>query len=67
MSNTRRPATAGDHQARKRAIAAPKAPDSLSMHSQVEAWEDCCSCEAEPYWIEAMAHDQADDSADDDR
>lgn len=25
-----------------------------SMHNGVEAWCDCCSCEAEPYWVEAM-------------
>lgn len=27
---------------------------SLSMHDDVPVWYDCCSCEAEPYWIEAM-------------
>ena len=27
---------------------------SKSMHDGVEVWCDCCSCEAEPYWIEAM-------------
>ena len=27
---------------------------SMSMHDGVEVWCDCCSCEAEPYWIEAM-------------
>ena len=27
----------------------------LSMHAGVEVWEDCCSCEAEPYWLEAIA------------
>lgn len=31
------------------------AGDSLSMHADVEVWEDCCSCEAEPYWLEAFA------------
>lgn len=25
-----------------------------SMHDGVEVWCDCCSCEAEPYWVEAM-------------
>ena len=25
-----------------------------SMHQGVEVWCDCCSCEAEPYWLEAM-------------
>ena len=28
---------------------------SLSMHADVDASCDCCSCEAEPYWLEAMA------------
>ena len=28
---------------------------SLSMHDGVEVWCDCCSCEAEPYWLEAFA------------
>ena len=28
---------------------------SLSMHDGVDASCDCCSCEAEPYWVEAMA------------
>ncbi len=27
---------------------------SKSMHDGVEVWCDCCSCEAEPYWIAAM-------------
>ncbi len=26
-----------------------------SMHENVPVWDDgCCSCEAEPYWREAM-------------
>jgi hypothetical protein len=29
-------------------------PKSLSMHEGVEVWEDCCSCEAEPYWLAAF-------------
>jgi len=24
----------------------------LSMHEGVAVWCDCCSCEAEPYWVE---------------
>ena len=24
---------------------------SLSMHEGVAVWCDCCSCEAEPYWV----------------
>ena len=26
---------------------------SKSMHEGVAVWCDCCSCEAEPYWVEA--------------
>ncbi len=29
-----------------------------SMHDGVEVWCDCCSCEAEPYWVEAMEEHQ---------
>lgn len=31
-----------------------KKKKSLSMHEDVPVWCDCCSCEAEPYWIELM-------------
>jgi hypothetical protein len=31
----------------------PKKP--ISMHEGIPVWYDCCSCEAEPYWLEAMA------------
>jgi hypothetical protein len=27
---------------------------SLSMHADVPVWYDCCSCEAEPYWVERL-------------
>ena len=27
---------------------------SKSMHEGVQVWDDCCSCEAEPYWLEGM-------------
>ncbi len=23
----------------------------LSMHEGIASWCDCCSCEAEPYWV----------------
>jgi hypothetical protein len=36
--------------------AAPKGKRSLSMHDGVAVWCDCCSCEAEPYWV-AVAHE----------
>ena len=26
----------------------------LSMHEDVPVWYDCCSCEAEPYWVEQL-------------
>ena len=32
---------------------------SLSMHDGVEVWCDCCSCEAEPYWVAAMQQEDA--------
>ena len=32
--------------------AAP-ARSSKSMHEGVAVWCDCCSCAAEPYWVEA--------------
>jgi hypothetical protein len=36
-----------------------KSKMSKSMHDGVEVWCDCCSCEAEPYWVEAMkAYDE---------
>jgi hypothetical protein len=36
----------------------------LSMHDDVQVWDDCCSCEAEPYWLEAM-HKSEGESSDD--
>lgn len=33
-----------------------KSGDSLSMHADVPVWCDCCSCEAEPYWVEALVN-----------
>ena len=38
-----------------------KSPMSKSMHDGVEVWCDCCSCEAEPYWIEAMREQAGED------
>lgn len=40
---------------------APGRGSGISMHEGVEVWCDCCSCEAEPYWIEAMQGPNADD------
>jgi hypothetical protein len=28
---------------------------SKSMHDGIAVWCDCCSCEAEPYWVEIAA------------
>ena len=28
---------------------------SLSMHEDIPVWYDCCSCEAEPYWEDALS------------
>lgn len=30
----------------------PKGRRSISMHEGIAVWCDCCSCEAEPYWVE---------------
>lgn len=30
----------------------PRAERSISMHEGIAVWCDCCSCEAEPYWVE---------------
>ena len=30
----------------------PKGKRSISMHDGIAVWCDCCSCEAEPYWVE---------------
>ena len=35
----------------------PTRRKSISMHDDVPVWCDCCSCEAEPYWVEAMEQD----------
>jgi hypothetical protein len=43
---------------------------SLSMHEGIAVWCDCCSCEAEPYWVEAaeaMGIDLGSDYEDADR
>jgi hypothetical protein len=40
----------------ERPASAPSAKErrrSLSMHEGIAVWCDCCSCEAEPYWVEA--------------
>lgn len=39
--------------------------DSLSMHADVPVWCDCCTCEAEPYWLEAFRETDAEAGFDD--
>lgn len=39
-----------------------KARQSMSMHEDVPVWYDCCSCEAEPYWVEAFDQDTCEDN-----
>jgi hypothetical protein len=55
--NTRRDTAAGNRNAAGTDEASPEHAESTmskSMHDGVEVWCDCCSCEAEPYWVEAM-------------
>ena len=54
----RSPGLPGDREqtkiASRRAAIPPvegKQKKSLSMHEGVAVWCDCCSCEAEPYWV----------------
>ena len=51
----------------------PSAPQkrkkSISMHEGIAVWCDCCSCEAEPYWVEVaqeLGIDLGSDYEDDD-
>ncbi|MGD8588620.1 MAG: hypothetical protein PVG22_07280 [Chromatiales bacterium] len=37
--------------------AEPSPKKGLSMHEDVPVWYDCCSCEAEPYWVEQFAEE----------
>jgi len=39
--------------------------DSLSMHADVPVWCDCCTCEAEPYWVEAFRDEDTDSEVSD--
>ena len=43
---------------------APTHPKSLSMHEDVPVWYDCCSCEAEPYWVEQLGEPPGADPSD---
>jgi hypothetical protein len=42
-----------------------KKRDSLSMHADVPVWCDCCTCEAEPYWVEAFRDEDTDNEVND--
>lgn len=44
------PPLAEETKAKEATGAKPKR--SLSMHEGIPVWYDCCSCEAEPYWVE---------------
>jgi len=37
----------------------------VSMHEGVPIWHDSCSCEAEPYWCEAMGEGEGRPQEDD--
>jgi len=39
---------------------AEKKTKPISMHEDVPIWGDCCPCEAEPYWVEAMIQFEGD-------
>jgi hypothetical protein len=28
------------------------------MHEDLPVWYDCCSCQAEPYWVEAFGESE---------
>lgn len=45
---------AGETAATGPATAAPAEPRKkrVSMHEGIAVWADCCSCAAEPYWLE---------------
>ena len=45
-------ATATPQQGPPGAPAGGKRKKSPSMHEGIAVWCDCCSCEAEPYWVE---------------
>ncbi len=47
--------------------AAPAKHERISMHAGIAVWCDCCSCAAEPYWLEVaeeLGVDLDSDSAD---
>ena len=43
-----------DDAGNKQQGAGPVHDKPISMHHDVPVWYDCCSCEAEPYWVEAL-------------
>jgi hypothetical protein len=48
--------------------ASPPTRKRISMHEGVAVWCDCCSCHAEPYWLEvaeALGVDLGSDHEDD--
>jgi len=41
-----------EHRASSGPLAGNKRKRSRSMHDGIAVWCDCCSCAAEPYWLE---------------
>ena len=55
MSDAPRQPTKVPLQGQEPAVPAfPPSGRKLSMHEDVPVWYDCCSCEAEPYWVEQL-------------
>ena len=44
----------GEDMSKRTAVASAenRRKKSKSMHDGIAVWCDCCSCEAEPYWVE---------------
>ena len=68
-------APGNDNDRQQQADNTPSAPATMkrkkskSMHDGIAVWCDCCSCEAEPYWVavaEEMRIDLGSDYEDDD-
>ena len=53
-----------DKQTSQLADTTAKRTASKSMHDGVPVWCDCCSCEAEPYWLEAFEQAHEDELSD---
>jgi hypothetical protein len=58
------PAQSPDRPVPAEAQTEPARRKGLSMHEDVPVWYDCCSCEAEPYWVEALGEPPAGEASD---